>query len=165
MFSYFSNSCMLQASSKVKYTLLLHNCPRNSEAMNISISQKKTLLKRTFRVFVTLLCKFDSVFHGPGRSKYGYRCFLWPGYGIKLQMSHVEPSESNVHRLAAWSSKVWLLYGRTPNSWVILPYKFVLQIHQIFLRLDLIIVWPTTAVTADMQNVPSKPSAARIILW
>ena len=47
-------------------------------------------LKNTcfFNIFVCQnfqLCEFDSVFHGLGSSEYGCCCFLWPGYGIKLQ--------------------------------------------------------------------------------
>ena len=49
-----------------------------------------TKLKNTC-IFGIFLCQnilsseFDSVFHGLESLEYGCCCFLWPGYGIKIQ--------------------------------------------------------------------------------
>ena len=71
-------------------------------------SNKITFLFGNFicQNFLWTRCDFGSVCHGLGSSTYGYCCFLWPGYGIKLQNEPWRISESNVHRLANCSSKL-----------------------------------------------------------
>ena len=45
---------------------------------------------------IVQMCDFDSVFYGLGSSEYGYCCFLWPGYDIKLRN---EPQGSSLRAI------------------------------------------------------------------
>ena len=58
-----------------------------------------------------LSCEFDSVFHGLGSSEYGCCCFLWPGYGIKLQY---EPLGSSLRAMfTVWQHGTVRMFDKT----------------------------------------------------